>query len=95
MEIAEGQITNRMPSIFTRLNSLLEITGAEFDKGEVSGIKLFQALPSNYINDLEESITQMEEELEFDDDERERPDDNRSGTDGDTGSDDGGFEPAV
>ncbi len=94
VEIADGQIENRMPSVFTRLDSLLEVTGSEFDKGEISGIKLFQALPSNYINDLEESISKMEEELEFDDDERERPDEGRTDSGADSGTD-GGFEPAI
>ena len=86
--LAEQQITNRMPSILTRTESLLEVTGSEFDKGEIAGIQLFRQIAGITIQSLEEEIEQLEKDLSYDDGER-------TGVDGDGDATDGEFEPAV
>jgi hypothetical protein len=97
MEIAEGQIESRLPSVYTRLNSLDEIPGSEFDKGEISGIKLFQVLPRNFVDELENEIDEIEKELSYESGERERDTDasDRDGASGDRGSGRDTFEPPV
>ena len=97
MEIAEGQIENRLPSVYTRLNSLDEIPGSEFDKGEISGIKLFQRLPDNFVAELENEINEMEKELSYDEGERTTDADasDGDGASGDRGGRGESFEPAI
>lgn len=86
MEIADGQMKLRMPSVLGKTENLLELPGKEYEKGEIAGIELFTRLPEIAIEGLKQDINELEEKLGYV--EGERTD---SGTDDDgDGSFDGG-----
>ena len=93
MEVAQGQIDNRFPSVLKPLDSLLEITKREHELGEMSGIKLFTLMTDARITSLEEDISKIEEELGYDD--AERTGHSASGDSGSDEGDRGDFEPST
>lgn len=92
-EYAEGQVQNRLAGVLGKLDNILLLGEQEFEKGEISGIKLFQLIPSTVIADLEERIVELEEELEYGEHERTR--DRRKPDSGVDEHGDGLFEPPV
>ena len=65
MEIADGQILNRMPAVMTPLVDLFKVGEQEFEKGEINGIKLFCELPHKRIADLKATLDEMEKEDDY------------------------------
>ena len=88
MVFAKEQVALRTPGVLGRMESLLLLSGQEFDKGEISGIHLFCNLPEVRVESLEQDIVAIEEELGYDREER-----TSSGGDGDTEVSGGAFEP--
>lgn len=89
MEIAEDQLKLRMPGVLSKLENILELPAQEFEKGEISGIELFCALPGIRREALEQDIQLIEEELNYGREERTTTDrDERDSRDPD-----GAFEP--
>lgn len=64
MEIADGQLKNRMPSILEKTENFLELPGKEYEKGEMAGINLFTRLPGIAIEGLEQDIKQLEGQID-------------------------------
>jgi len=95
LEYAEGQVGNRIPTALGKLETLLDITGQEYEKGEIAGIQLFVQIPGIVQRDLEEKIYELEKELGYDGAEQTgRTDDGSgSGNGGEGGT--GLFEPPV
>jgi hypothetical protein len=81
LEIADGQLKNRMPAALSKTENLLELPGKEYEKGEIAGIDLFMRLPDIAIEGLKEDIKELEEKLGYVEGER-----TTAGTDGDDGS---------
>jgi hypothetical protein len=70
MQTADEQVKLRIPSALGKVDNLFEVTAKEFEKGEISGIELFKALPSIRMEALEQDIMAIEKELEYDTAER-------------------------
>ena len=81
MTVADGQLTNRLPSILAKTENFLELPGKEYEKGEVSGINLFMKLPEVVIEGLRAEIKHLEEQLGYDEAERTDGSDDTSGDD--------------
>ena len=93
LDYAEGQVGNRLPAVLTKLETIADIIGQEFEKGEIAGIQLFSRIPDIVCKDLEENIEALEKELGYV--EGERTKDSSSGDSGERGvdpGDDGDFE---
>ena len=95
MEFAKEQVALRTPGVLGRMDTLFELSGQEFDKGEISGIHLFCNLPAVRVESLEQDILGIEEELGYD--RSEHTDNGNNGGSSSvsrrTGSDGGEFEP--
>ena len=65
MTFAQEQIALRTPGVLKRMENLFELSGQEFDKGEISGIHLFCNLPAVRVESLEQDIISIEEELGY------------------------------
>lgn len=53
MGVADAQIATRGNFVYNPIESSGEVYKQEFAKGEISGIKLFQLLPLNHLEQLE------------------------------------------
>ena len=90
MEVADGQLETRMPSVLEKVDNLLMVTGKEFEKGEMAGINLFMQLPGIAVESLTADIDTLEKELDYGDGSR------TSGDPGDGDRDTGSlYEPAA
>lgn len=94
MTFAQEQVKLRTPGVLGRMNSLFDIVGQEFDKGEISGIHLFCNLPAVRVESLEQDILGIEEELGYDrDSETSGGDGGGSSSISEGAGGDGEFEP--
>lgn len=90
MRTADEQIKLRIPSALGKLDSLLDVTRSEYEKGEISGIELFKLLPSIRMEALAQDIDELEKELNYDSGERTSSDDGTG-----SGDSSGDFQPPV
>lgn len=72
MEIADGQVANRMKVATAPLENLLMVGLKEREQGRIDGIQFFQEMPHKRIKDIRQQLDELNEEIE-DDDEPETP----------------------
>lgn len=92
MSVAQEQLQLRLPTVLKKTDNLLSVLPQEFEKGVISGIELFCALPGIRAEAIKDDIIKLEEELGYGPGERTERGTDGSRSDGDAG---GNFEPAV
>ncbi len=80
MNIAEGQKRNRTNRVMlTTVNADYTVEAEQFEKGEVSGITLFQTMPDVALEGLEEDIKVAQAKIVMDEEEFENESGNERG----------------